>query len=206
MKKFFYIICLLGFNCLNSQRVVEKVWADSNIHFITVDAKDCFEVSIKTIENNEITLKAIVEGEYRNDIDIQMVQEGDRLIIGSAYDPVFELPNDKLSTLKSVSITMEIGLPRNKSVKLIGNSCSVSVQGIFDNLDIVVADRPCDLRVEAKNTTVHTQSGDIFLSCKMGVVNAGTTYGKIYRELIPKGSSHFFLTSTTGDIHLIKTD
>lgn len=206
MKKGYWIVYLLTFNVLNAQRAIEKSLVDPQIQFIQIDAQDCFEIFIKTTEKEEIRVEAILEGEYRNDIDIEMVEEGDRLIIGTRYDPTFDLPNDKLSTLKSVSIALEIRIPRNKSVKLFGNSCSVSIQGIFDNLDVVVADRPCELQVEAKNTTVHTQSGDIFLSCKMGVVKMETTYGKIYREPIPKGSNHFSLTSTTGDIHLIKTD
>lgn len=205
MKNGFWIIYLLAFNGY-AQRVIERSLIDPQIQFIQIDAHDCFEVFLKTSENKEFRVEAVLEGEYRNDIDIRLVEEGDRLIIATGYDPTFDLPNDKLSTLKNVSIALEIAIPTNKSVKIYGNSCSVSIRGIFDNLDVIVADRPCDLRVEAKNATVHTQSGDIFLSCRMGIVKMETTYGKIYREPIPKGSDHFFLTSTTGDIHLIKTD
>lgn len=60
------LFVLLMFNGLTAQKVVKKSVVNSAITLISIDAGNCFQISMNTSNINEIIVEATIDGEYKN--------------------------------------------------------------------------------------------------------------------------------------------
>jgi hypothetical protein len=194
------LILLLGINSVPGQKVVRKVLLLPHITHIQIDAGSLAEVELKTKPGADLSLRAIIEGEYRKDLTIEVVEEGNTLRVTAALQPFFKIPNDKLSAHKVIAISLYIEVPEDKFVSLYGTSTQVSAWGIYKELEVVLNDGQCILKNLKDKVNVTTQSGNIDLETASGTFNVNSKYGTVKQDYIPKGNSNYYLMSNSGNI------
>ncbi len=197
-----FLICQFAY----SQKIIHKTILHPDITFIGIDANNCFEINIATSNSDELVVEAKIDGEYTKDLLLTVKEEGSAILIGAGFPPTFVAPNDKLSAHKVVSIALFIVLPQHKSVDLYGTSCNISIMGNYENLKVTLNDGRCQLDNVSGSVEVLSLSGDIWASSAQADITATSKFGSVQEDDIPGGLNKYVLSSTTGNIHLTKTE
>jgi len=206
MRPIVVFVFLMGTCLLAAQKMVVKTIEDTNISFIQIDTKNCYTVALETVDIPKITVVGAMDGEYLQNLLVNVKQEGTSLLVNTGFQPNFILPNDKLSTHKVVSISLKISIPKYLNVLLYGTSTNVDVTGEYGDLKISLSDGRCVFEGGGENVSVSTLSGNIDLITKNADILAITKYGQINREAISSGDNHFSLNSVSGNINIRKTE
>ncbi|CAN0604957.1 unnamed protein product, partial [Ectocarpus sp. 12 AP-2014] len=160
--KGFIISCLLLCSfAVNAQKKVYKNVLDDHIELIQVDATNCFIVEVETSNDNQITVQTEIEGEYSQDLGIEVFTNGNTLLLDTGFTPNFKNPNDKLSAHKVISIAIKIIMPIQKKLEVFGTNARVVVEGAYKEVNISLSDGECFLNNVLGSTKVKTQSGNI---------------------------------------------
>lgn len=202
---FFVTFLLLSQNALG-QKVIKKSIIHPGISFISIDANNCYSVSLVTRKGEEMSMIAQIDGEYNPDLQINIKEEGSAMLISAGFRPNFVIPNDKLSAHKVVSIALQLTLPELKSVSLFGTSANVSVFGDYRDLRISLNNGQCLLTGVSEFVEVNTQSGDIEVRDRAADIVASSKFGKVRKNGMPPGNHQYILTTITGNIRLNKTE
>ena len=201
------ICCLLLFSLgLNAQKKMYKNVLGDHIELIQVDATNSYIVEVETSNNNEISILAEMEGEYSQDLGLDVLTNGNTLLVETGFTPNFENPNDKLSAHKVISIAIRIKIPRQKKLEVFGTNARVVVEGTYKNVDVSLSDGACLLKNLKADAKVKTQSGNITIVAKSAEIKTHNKYGSISTNPIPIGVSSFMLETITGNIVLSKTE
>ncbi|MFS4454585.1 hypothetical protein [Maribacter sp. 2304DJ31-5] len=180
---------------------------DKNITSIKIDANNCFEVFLDTrSKTDEISIEGKIDGEYKKDLKLNIVKDGNSVWVNAGFRPNFKNPNDKLSAHKVISIALRITVPEWKWVSLYGTRSRVLAQGKYKKLNIALSEGSCELKEVAQQVNVRTQSGDILVNAIAAQINARTKYGTQDKNTIPKGHNRYTLNTVTGNIILNKTE
>ena len=183
----------------------ENILAD-HISLIQVDATNCFVVEVQTGEGNEVNIVAEMEGEYSQDLDLEVSTNGSTLFVETGFTPNFENPNDKLSAHKVVSISLKLKIPSYKNLEIYGTNTWVELEGDYDKLHVSLSDGTCVLNNIEAEAEIKSQSGNIKVFSAAAAISATSKYGGVSANLIPKGNSTFTLETVTGNIDLTKTE
>ena len=189
-----------------SQKKVHKVVLSESIKLIQVNAENCYEVILESGENEAIEVDAQMDGEYSEDLQMNVSEIGNTLVLGAGFQPSFINPNDKLSAHKVVSIALKIKVPSYKNVQVYGTSARIIAFGDYSNLDITLSDGTCELHNISENVNVKTQSGNIVVYENRAKISAETKYGQYQKDTIPNGFNSYKLNSVTGNIIVNKTE
>ena len=192
--------CVLFAQLAIAQKRVRKTLVNNDIKFIQIDAENCFTVVIATYAGNELLVEASMEGEYKQDLAINLEENDATIAVGATFLPSFKHPNDKLSAHKVISIKLVLKVPEYKDVRLYGTNSNVVASGKYKALNIVLSDGDCTLRKVSEKVDVKTQSGNITLFASTGTLNAKSTYGTVTSKRLKEGLVSFALTSIEGDI------
>ena len=206
MKKFFCLLLFLPTTLLTAQKVVKKSFIDPSTSFIRVNAANCFKVEIETGTTNEMLIEATIDGEYSKELLLTVNKDGATTAVSADFQPNFVRPNDKLSAHKVISIALKIRVPAQKDVYLHGTSCDVFASGNYRFLRVTLNDGKCTLKNISESANVMTQSGDIMVSSSGASILASSKYGHVDSLSIPNGNTSLVLRTTTGNIHLKKTE
>jgi len=203
-----YLSCILFLFCiaLNAQKKVYKNFLADHIELIQVDATNSFLVEVETSESSEIVIETQMEGEYSQDLGLEVIIDGNTLLVESGFTPNFENPNDKLSAHKVVSISVLMKIPLHKKLEIFGTNSRVVVGGEFEEIDISLSDGACVLIDVIADITVKSQSGNIKVMSKAAKITAISKYGTISSNPIPLGTSIYKLQTVTGNIDFSKTE
>lgn len=191
---------------LNAQKKVQKTIFDTEDTSLEINANSCFLVTISTANTQEISVIAKMDGEYSKDLLLNLHQEGKTLVVNTSFNPMFELPNDKLSAHKVLSISLDITIPENMNVSIYGTYSTVKATGKYQDITISLNDGKCILQAVSEKAQVITQSGAIHLFSKSGTVTAISKYGKVITDQLDTGTNQFQLQSITGNIHVYRTE
>ncbi len=202
----FFLIGLLTLNPGFGQKTVKKVFSTPHVTAFNIDTSLFFEVDVETSVEKEMVLEASMEGEYQQDLQLVIRENGNTLFVAGEFQPYFEIPNDKLSAHKVVSISLKVSIPENQVVHLYGSGANVEVEGNYKALSVVLNDGKCTIRKVGQNVRATTQSGPISLIITSGRVKALTKYGKIENEQIPYGKEQYHLQSTSGNITITQAE
>lgn len=202
------IFCLIGiaYSYSFGQKTIHKSFIEEGVDQIFVDAKDSFEVVLKTTDSNSLTIKAEIEGEYSPNQLVNVFTDRNLLTIEPSFNAGFVMPNDKLSAHKVLSVSLFIEIPKQYKVKLTGNSTNAEIHGDYKDLRIELNDGNCTLYHVASKVTVHTIKGSINAYVDKATIDAHSTYGTLESDSIPLGTSQLNLKSQIGHIQLIKAN
>ncbi|MFS4415855.1 hypothetical protein [Maribacter sp. 2307ULW6-5] len=181
---------------------------DQDISLIQIDVTHCFELHLHTDSerNDTVELQAQMDGEYGPDLYVDSYVEGSTLFIVAGFHLEFVPPEDKLGAHKVVSISLDVNLPAHKKVNVMGTSAHVVAKGSYQELNVALADGPCELRDVYGRAGVRTQSGPIAVYGRAANIRARTKFGSLAANPIPLGKSTLDLYSVTGNIELYKTE
>lgn len=185
-----------------AQRHLQKTYLDPAVNAIIISGEQCFQVMVDTSPTQEVTVEADMEGEYQNDVFIQMETLGNTLRIGTDYAPNFERPNDKLSAHKVLSVKLKILLPEHLKVSLVAGDCQVKASGNYRELSVKIAGGGCTLQGRAYRTDIDTISGFIFAVIQEGQISAQSGYGEVYLGSVPDGPDRYTFKSVRGSIRV----
>lgn len=191
-------------SAIYGQRILSKRLVYKNAQNFYIDAQQCFKVRLNTNTEQEVSVRAFVEGEYEKDLVLDLWEEGSHVHIGTSFHPDYEVKNDKLSAHKIISASLEISIPVEMTVFLKGTSTRTEIEGLYKQLQVVVQDGRCDLAQVYGVVQVTTTTGEICLKSEEGVVSADTEYGRLSIQDIPLGDAEYLLKSVSGDIHVIR--
>ncbi len=206
MRIVLLFVALSSFHFIHAQKVVKKSIVDPDTSLIQIDATNCFQINLSTVNTDEVIIEATMDGEYRTDLLLSVQKKGSTLQIATGFQPNFKNPNDKLSAHKMVSIALDIKLPLYQSVQVFGTNCNVDAIGNYKNLKVTLDDGHCHLYDIVTVAEIRTGSGNIEVQSESGFFEATSKYGTIQKENMPNGENRFILTSTTGNIEIKKTD
>jgi len=205
MKRIFLLL-ILAANFLSAQKVVKKTIINPDITSVQIDARNCFLIKMQASRAEELLVEAIIDGEYKNDLILNLKEEGSSIFLSAGFSPNFKNPNDKLSAHKVISIELLISLPDGQNVQVDGTSCNVIATGEYEHLKITLNDGNCTLNEVSEMVTVKTQSGEINVHSSKAKINAVSKFGKVRKNDIPHGNNIFTLTTITGDINLVRNE
>ena len=196
----FFVLC----SALVAQRTIEKTVTGTSLTTIKIDASNCFAVKIRTHASPKIIVETSLEGEYREDIVVSAIEEEESLVIRADFRPLYNAFNDKLSAHKVVSIYLNVLVPDNFKVAILGTVAKTDVSGKMKDLKIVLGSGDCTLKEFKGMAFISTFKGDIFLETEAAVVESDSKYGTVKKQVINSGTSKIKLKSISGDIFITK--
>ena len=207
MKVFLLLLTTLFFTWTGSaQKLIKKSVLDDNVQQIQIDANSCFEVVLTTHKTSDIIIEAQIDGEYSQDLDVIVSENGNTVTVSAGFQANFKHPNDKLSAHKVVSIALKIAVPEWKKVLVFGTNSRVIAKGVYEDLKVSLADGSCSLIDVSQNVNVKTQNGNITISANAATIIVNNKYGNVSDNPIPTGTNQYDLNTVTGNITLNKTE
>ena len=204
--KLILLVLFLSASVTHAQKTVTKSITNPEIEFVTLDVTNVFQLSIATVQTDEMVLEAGIDGEYSKDVLLNVKETGKTLFISTEFQPNFKKPNDKLSAHKVISVALKVLLPEQKRVRIFGNECNIQAKGSYSNLKIILSEGRCHLESISGTAEVRTQSGNISVLAKSAKIIATSKYGRVVKHQMPLGDAFFDLSSVTGDILLDKKE
>jgi hypothetical protein len=171
-----------------------------------IDARQCYKLRLESWPGDEIIADARMEGEYRQQVLLQMAKVGNTLIVSAGLDPIFKMPDDKLGAHKVVSIELKVRLPENSEVSVLAKATQLSANGTYEHLRITQSEGFCGIYGVSRLVEVHTQSADILVASSGASIEATSRYGIVGPNEIPRGEPYFKLHSISGNITLVRTE
>jgi len=196
------------FLCLGvqAQKSIRKSIVNPRTSWVHIDTEHCFELALGNSDSKEVIVQAHIDGEYSEDLLIEMEEEGTTLLIRPDFRAEFQHPNDKLSAHKVISIHLIVLVPEYTNVKVYGSHTLVEANGIFSATEFTLDDGQCTMNIDAETLEATTHSGDIYFKSKGAKVEASSRYGVVKGGPIPPGNGSVSLRSTSGNIYLKKGD
>ena len=189
---------------LTAQKTVHKVVEDTTITSITIDASHAYELVVKTSASSKIDIKAIMEGEYKDDLLINTKKESGRFVVSTAFRPLYKNPNDKLSAHKVISILMIVELPENMELMILGSGVNIDLSGTYKTLNANITQGNFTITDFEGNGEIQTFEGAISVSNYEGSITAYSKYGKIHGRNTAKGKGVLTLKTVNGSIYINK--
>lgn len=185
---------------------MKKSILNKKISSVQIDAANCFRILLKTVQTNEVRVEAKMDGEYSADLELNVRENGNTLFLNAGFRPGFNIPNDKLSAHKVVSISLEIQIPEDKNISVQGTSTNVTGEGKYKKFAVRLSDGSCELKNVVGDVEIRTQSGTILVNTPSAKINAKSKYGSVDDNPIPIGNDNYILNTVTGNIVLNKTE
>lgn len=203
------LVWLLLLGCvwpLSAQTIVQKSINSEEEYFIQILAKQCFKVEVYTSDNPVVTVEAVMDEEYQDNLLIPIVQEGSTLTISTSFNSLFKKSDIKLNALRAPSIALRVQIPHGQRIEVQGTVADVTFKGRYRELEAALSTGKCTLLGQAEKTTINTQKGDIVLADNAGSGNARSRFGEVFGTLSNTGSRRFSLQSIEGNIYLSKIE
>jgi len=206
--KAFFMFCIFLFIVINieAQNVLEKTITADKITSILINGNQIFNISVLTSKTDEIIIRSTLDGEYQNDFQIVIKEEGHMLKLSLEHLSLLEIPDDKRNAHKVISATLQMEIPKELSLQIMSDIGSVDVKGDFKSLFIELLQGQCQLEGEVKNANINTLDGDIIVATKNAFIKAKSSHGKVILDPFSGSKSIWELKSTNGNITVVKLD
>tara|TARA_R110002012_G_scaffold312248_1_gene522510 strand:+ start:57024 stop:57647 length:624 start_codon:yes stop_codon:yes gene_type:complete len=188
-----------------AQKGMQRIVDASKISTIDIAGNTIFKIKIATKPVQIVSMDLQVEGENNEQIVLQTYQENDTLFIGSAYQPLFVKPDDKLAAHKKISIELTLVIPENLTLTITSDIASVFVSGTFKFLTAELLNGHFKAQKYTGSLQVDTLHGNIELEVRSGKLDLNTKQGVITQEKISLGTNQISLNSINGNISVTKT-
>ena len=194
---------MLNFSAFG-QKDISRSFDAGEIERIEIFADEIFRINIKTSEENEILLESHSEGEYYNDINLDVETFQEKIIFTSQYREILQSGYDKLSAHKVFSFEITLTVPRGLDVYIRSNIAAVIASGDYNRLGVELQSGSCTLTAFTGDATINTYRGDIFVETNDAVITAQSGNGKVEVPADLQGNYKMELRSINGDIKVLK--
>lgn len=201
-----FFLFLFFFQWGIAQKLVEKAVHNPKTKYVRIDVTKCYRLVLDTHTSDFLKIEATMEGEYAKDLVIKLEENGDNITISADFLPSFDIPNDKLSAHKVISIEMHVTLPESMTTSVHGTHTNVTAKGTYKHLSVTLADGNCTLDNISEKAEVKTQTGEIVLKGARGTVTTKNIYGKVEKGPVPQGNQIYSLQTVEGSIIVNKNN
>ncbi|MFO7719806.1 MAG: hypothetical protein R6W85_05120 [Gillisia sp.] len=174
----FYVSFLIFISvvfCSFSQKDVSGTYDAQNIEKLYIFTDEVFKINLKTSEKDKIILTSHSDGEYFNDISLNMELFQDRMILTTHFREILQSGYDKLSAHKVFSLEITLEIPEGLEVFIKSNIASVSGSGTYKNLEVELKSGNCELTSFQGNALVNTYIGSIDVQTKNAEITASAS-------------------------------
>jgi hypothetical protein len=183
-----------------SQKDTSQNFDAKNIEQLYIYTDEVFKINIITSKTHQIILKSHSEGEYYNNISLEMEMRQNKMILTSNFPKILQGGFDKLSAHKVFSLEIDLEIPENLQVFVRSNIASVTGKGTFKNLQIELEYGFCRFEYLEGNAVINTYSGSIWVAAFNAKVTANSRNGKVAVPMSINGKYQINLTSINGNI------
>ncbi|MGY3792267.1 hypothetical protein [Aquimarina sp. 433] len=199
----FFVLQLFWITGL-SQSTFDKTIDVTDISEIFIVLDNTFQIEVINTSENKVIVSAISEGEYQNNVLINVKRTQNTLFIEDDIQPFSEKHNDKLSAHKVIALKVKIQLPRHLDTTITSKLASLDLNGSLKSLFVELSSGDCLVQNFTGNAVINTLAGNIELHTKNAKVKAVTKSGIISSDKI-SGKHQIELKSITGNISVYKT-
>lgn len=198
----FFLLCCCQ---LLAQKTIERQFQAHNIEAINLDGTGSFKIYVESVEGDAISVTVEVEGEYSEQVILLTEIKNNELEIATEYQPLFTVPDDKLSAHKVMSIVLHLKLPQGLNVVVSSDIGSVFVNGHFSQLTTELNRGHFVAENFSGSALINTIDGNIAIESNYAKVNLDTKNGQISQEELVLGTNNLSLHSINGNISVTKT-
>ena len=185
-----------------SQKDVSGTYDAQNIKKLYIFTDEVFKINLKTSEKEKIILTSHSEGEYFNDISLNIEVFQDRMILTTQFREILQSGYDKLSAHKVFSLEITLEIPEGLEVFIKSNIASVSGSGAYKNLEIELQSGQCELIFFQGNALINTYIGSIDVQTKNAEIIATSRNGNVIVPIGFTGNNKISLTTINGNIRV----
>lgn len=201
----FYVTLLILFSVIFSafpQKDVSGTYDAQNIEKLYIFTDEVFRINLKTSEKDKIIITSHSEGEYFNEISLNMELLQDRMILTTQFRKILQSGYDKLSAHKVFSLEITLEIPEDLQVFIKSNIASVSGSGTYKNLEVELKSGFCELRSFQGNALVNTHNGFIDVQTQNAEITANSRNGNVLVPPEINGKNKIHLTTINGNIRV----
>ena len=196
----FSVLCLTCCQAAVSQKDTSQRYDAGEIKEMLILTDEVYKINIQSVPGDQIILTTHSEGEYYNDIHLEMQRSPQRMVLTSRFNESLPGGFDKLSAHKVFSLEITLQVPQGLDIHLRSNLASISVSGNFKNFMAELQQGSCDLKEFNGNAVVNTYRGNILVKTSNGTITASSGTGKVNVPAKLEGNNRIELRSVTGDI------
>jgi len=193
------IFCLSAFT-LPSQNKLEKQLFAENIETIVINGNQIFNILVSTSKTNKITIYSKLDGEYQDQFHLITQQQNDSLKLNLKRLPFTSKIDDKRNAHKVVAAALHLEIPDGLNLSINSDIGSVKLNGDFNSLSVELYQGHAEVSGSAKNATINTLSGYIYIATKNADIKATSNNGKVKVDEFNNVNSYWKLKSINGNI------
>ncbi|GGE08622.1 DUF4097 family beta strand repeat-containing protein [Psychroflexus salis] len=194
---------LLGLNA-NAQFTQTNTIDASDIKNLQLNLDEVFAVEIQTGNFSNIEIISEAEGEYAEELQLEIKQIEETLYVNSLFDAILSSGFDKLSSHKVFAIQLKVKLPEKLQLSISSNIAEVHLNGTLTYFDANLKSGNCYLQNFQGNAKVNTYRGNINVETQAAQIDAETRNGNLEVEEAIYKKHIIELKSIEGDIHVIQ--
>ncbi|HSP83874.1 MAG TPA: hypothetical protein VLN72_09110 [Gillisia sp.] len=202
MKYFTILLIFLNSLAGYSQKDTSLLYDAGEIKKLYIITEEVFKINIKTGDTDKITLSTHSEGEYYNDISLEMVVEQDKMILSSKFPSRLQGGYDKLSSQKVFSMEITLEIPEGLEVYVKSNMGSLMGSGSYKYLEAELRTGNCELENFTGNALINTYSGRTEVETSNATITASSRSGKVSLPFNLSGPNKIEIRSISGDIRV----
>lgn len=201
----FYIISIFSLQQIHAQKRIEKQLDATDISTVVISGNTMFKINLNAKPADKVNLRLTVEGENNEQIVLKTYKNQDTLFVGSAYQPIFNVPDDKLSAHKKISIELDMVVPEHLNINIKSDIASVQIQGIYNTIFSELVNGNFKALNFSSDLLVNTIHGNMHIETNNAELNLHTKNGTIDHDELDSGKQQISLNSINGNIRVIKT-
>ncbi|MCM4159096.1 hypothetical protein FHG64_08900 [Antarcticibacterium flavum] len=205
MRYFFFIFIFLTSSPAalfqsESSRLIDA----AGVKELVILTDEVYKIYIRSGDGEQILLTTYSEGEYYNEIHLDVERSQERVVLNSRFREILQGGFDKLSAHKVFSMEISLQVPQGLDVYVRSNIASVTASGNFRNFKAELQEGYCHLEQFTGNALVNTYRGNIWVQTAGVEVKANSVAGKVQVDPNLQGQNRIQLRSVTGDIKVEK--
>lgn len=204
MKYFTILLIFLNSIAGYPQKDTSLLYDAGEIKKLYIITEEVFKINIKTGDTDKIALSTHSEGEYYNDISLEMVVEQDKMILNSKFPSRLQGGYDKLSAQKIFSMEIILEIPEGLEVYVKSNMGSLIGSGSFKYLEAELRSGNCKLENFTGNALINTYSGRTEVETSNATITASSRSGKVSLPVYTSGPYKIEIRSISGDIKVLE--
>ena len=183
-----------------SQKDISGSYDAGNIKQLYIFTDEVFRINIQTSDIDQIKITSHSEGEYYNDIALEVEVLQEKMVLTSNFREVLQGGFDKLSAHKVFSLEITIEVPEHLEVFVKSNIASVFGKGSFKNLAVDLKNGSFIFSSFTGNAVINTYKGSIELVTNNADITGTSRNGKVEIPKDMTGRNRIVLKTINGNI------
>jgi hypothetical protein len=176
----FFLVLIFSFPFLGqAQNRLTREIELNEIKVLQLNLDEVFAVEIITGDFAKLKLISKSEGEYAQELRLDVNEIDETLHISSLFDAILTSGYDKLSSHKVISFQLKLYVPERLQVYLNSNIANVKLVGKLAYFEADLKSGACHLLKHEGNAKINTYRGDIEVETRDAEIKAETRSGTL---------------------------